>query len=251
MIDFHNHILPNVDDGSKSVEMSLNMLRKAQRQGITNIINTVHYQHPKMKDKNTSNDFIISEIGKLQSIANENNINIKIHPGSEVFFNFNLVEILDNPISTIGNGKYMLIEFQTLSFPKGYENEIFKLQTNNVIPIIAHPERYRPIQNDLSILESWIEKSYLIQLDCGSLLGHFGKNTEEKGLYHFLGSDTHNDKKRNFCLVDALEIVMSISGTLDAEIIKNNLKNILNGGEIKKCKGVIKKTFFQSFKKWF
>ena len=54
MIDFHNHILPNVDDGSKSLEMSLNMLREAERQGITDVINTVHFQHPKVEGMDIS-----------------------------------------------------------------------------------------------------------------------------------------------------------------------------------------------------
>ena len=54
MIDFHNHIIPNLDDGSKSVEMTLNMLKVAQSQGITDVVNTVHFQHPKMENKNTS-----------------------------------------------------------------------------------------------------------------------------------------------------------------------------------------------------
>ena len=51
MIDFHNHILPGIDDGSKSIEMTLNMLRIAESQGIREIINTVHFQHPKMINK--------------------------------------------------------------------------------------------------------------------------------------------------------------------------------------------------------
>ena len=54
MIDFHNHIIPGLDDGSKSIEMSLSMLKEAKSQGITEIINTVHFQHPKMFKKNTS-----------------------------------------------------------------------------------------------------------------------------------------------------------------------------------------------------
>ena len=62
MIDFHNHILPNVDDGSNSVDMSLNMLREAESQGITDVVNTVHFQHPKMEHRDTSFNFITSEI---------------------------------------------------------------------------------------------------------------------------------------------------------------------------------------------
>ena len=75
MIDFHNHILPNVDDGSKSLEMSLNMLREAERQGITDVINTVHFQHPKVEGMDISFERIIQEIENLQKSAIENNIN--------------------------------------------------------------------------------------------------------------------------------------------------------------------------------
>ena len=139
-----------------------------------------------------------------------------------------------------------------------YQNEIFKLQTKNVTPIIAHPERYRPIQNDLSILKSWIEKGYVIQLDCGSLLNHFGEKAKscaykiiQKGLYHLVGSDAHNDKKRNFCLSDALEIVKKEVSINDSNIIRNNLNMILKGEECIRCKGMKKKkksSFLSFFK---
>ena len=82
MIDFHNHIIPNLDDGSKSLEMSLNMLREAERQGITDVVNTVHFQHPKMEQKNTSHNFVVTEIAKLQSKIDKEKIKIKIHPAS-------------------------------------------------------------------------------------------------------------------------------------------------------------------------
>ena len=61
MIDFHNHILPNIDDGSKSLEMTINMLREAEKQGITDVVNTTHYKHPKMSNKK-----LIIEIFKLK-----------------------------------------------------------------------------------------------------------------------------------------------------------------------------------------
>ena len=74
MIDFHNHIIPNLDDGSKSIEMSLNMVKEAETQGITDIVNTVHYQHPKMEKKDTSYKFIKNEINKFQKIVYDNNL---------------------------------------------------------------------------------------------------------------------------------------------------------------------------------
>ena len=67
MIDFHNHTIPNLDDGSKSIEMSLEMYKYAQSQGITDVINTVHFQHPKMDNKDTSHEYVLNEIEKMQS----------------------------------------------------------------------------------------------------------------------------------------------------------------------------------------
>ena len=236
MIDFHNHIIPNLDDGSKSIDMSLDMLKEAQSQGITDIVNTVHYQHPKMDKKNTSYKFIINEINNFQKVVYNNNINIKIHAASEVFFKFNLTEILDNPITTFGNGKYMLIEFQRLSFPKGYEDEIFKVQIEGITPIIAHPERYRGIQKNINLAKEWIDRGYLIQIDCASITGGFGKETKiaaiellKNGLCHLIGSDAHNNKNRNFLLKPALLEVEKIIGNDSTSIIKGNSKKILDG----------------------
>ena len=259
MIDFHNHVIPNLDDGSKSIEMSLNMLKEAQKQGITDVINTVHYQHPKMENKNTSYNFIIDEIKKLQDIMNDNNINIKLHAASEVFFKFNLTEILDNPITTFGDGKYMLIEFQRLHFPQGYENELFKLQLKNITPIMAHPERYRGIQQDINLAKKWIERGYLIQIDCASITGGFGVKTKESaikllqnGLCHFIGSDAHNDKRRNFCLEQAFLELGKYINSDSILIIKNNSKKILNGEDpISYSVNINKKSIFNKMQSFF
>lgn len=256
MIDFHNHIIPNLDDGSKSVQMSLDMLNEAQSQGITDIINTIHFQHPKMEDKDTSYNFVINEIKKMQEIAKNNNININIHAASEVFFKYNLTEILDNPITTFGNGKYMLIEFQRLSFPKNYEEEIFKLQLKNITPIIAHPERYRTIQNNLSLVDKWIDRGYKIQIDCASIMGGFGKETQttainllEKGFCHLLGSDAHNNKTRNFLMKPTLENISNTFNNDISLILKSNAEKVLNGLQLDSYTyNKTKKSFFEKVK---
>mgnify|MGYP003962025861 FL=1 len=69
LIDFHNHVLPAVDDGSKSLEMSLSMLRHAADQGITDVVNTVHYQHPKVETDDISYDRIFDETKKITTFA--------------------------------------------------------------------------------------------------------------------------------------------------------------------------------------
>ena len=240
MIDFHNHILPNVDDGSKSIEMSIDMLKEAQYQGITDVVNTVHLQHPKMHDKNVKYDFLIGEIKKLQDTINLLDLKINIHLAAEVFYLPNLLEVSNNHFfSTIGNRKYMLIEFASTIFPIGYEDEFYKLQLEGITPIIAHPERYRFIQNDISILEDWIRRDFIIQLDAGSLIGKFGRATKEvaynilkNDCMHIIGSDAHNNNNRNFCLKEAYELIEKSTSADRVEKLKLNVCKILGGENI-------------------
>ena len=113
----------------------------------------------------------------------------------------------------------MLIEFQTRSLPPNYLSELYNLQNKGVTPIIAHPERYVPIQNNLDLAQDWIRRGFALQLDCGSILGHFGKKCQEiskeliKGGYiKLIGSDAHNNKIRNFCLKDAYDKIEKLYG---------------------------------------
>ena len=152
MIDFHNHILPNIDDGSKSEDISLDMLSFAEDQGITEVVNTVHFQHPKMENKSISYKIIKKKTESLQYLLDQNKINIKLHFGSEVFFSSNLVSIKSDPLATIGNGKYMLIEFPLIQVPEVQKKYLFELKLSGVTPIIAHPERYLTVQEDYSLI---------------------------------------------------------------------------------------------------
>ena len=86
MIDIHNHIIPNLDDGSRSLEISLIMLQHAARQGITDVVNTVHYQSPRMDGKRVEYDLVKDKIDKLQAELEKEDIPIKLHMGAEVFY---------------------------------------------------------------------------------------------------------------------------------------------------------------------
>ena len=85
MIDFHNHVLPALDDGSKSMEMTLSMLKVASEQGITTIVNTVHFQHPKMEGKNTDYKYIKDLRNTVVQEAKSQNIDIDIKLSAEVY----------------------------------------------------------------------------------------------------------------------------------------------------------------------
>ena len=239
MIDFHNHILPSVDDGSRSIDMSLSMLEYAQDQGITDVVNTVHLQHPKMEGKDISFNRIKREIDDLETILYKNNIDINIHMGSEVFFLPNLVELIDDPIATIGNGKYMLIEFHPYNIPEIHKQVFFDLKMKGVTPIIAHPERYKKVQDNINIVAEWLEAGCIIQIDAGSPLGFLGqqaKKTSEllikNNWYQIIGSDAHDNKNRNFCMKESLHYINSIVEGDINHLVKENPEKIIRGEQL-------------------
>mgnify|MGYP006229712145 CR=1 FL=1 len=239
MIDFHNHVLPNADDGPKEMKVSLDMLRCASDQGITEIVQTIHYQHPKMEEKNTDYNYLQNKIQQLQENIDKENLGITMHLSAEVFYLPNLLKIKSNPLLTLGNNKYMLIEFSTNIFPQFYEQQFFELQSAGITPIIAHPERYRFIQSDISILDSWIERGYVIQIDAGSFIGNFGNKTQnfvfkmiENGYIHIIGSDAHNNKKRNFCIKEVYDFLSDKYSLDSVNHLKKNVINILKGKRV-------------------
>ena len=226
MIDFHNHFLPDVDDGPKTMDESISMLKHAIYQGITEVVQTVHFQHPKMSGKNLEYNYLKNKVIDVKNELKKQDMKIKIHLSSEVFYLPNLVEIAKNPLVTIGNGKYMLIEFKPNIYPINYDKELYNLQSIGITPIIAHPERYRFIQQDLRILDTWKNRGYVLQLDAGSLIGHFGKKIKDlaikmikKGNIHLLGSDAHNNRTRNFCLMEAYSIIEALIDLLLSNLI--------------------------------
>ena len=152
MIDFHNHVLPNIDDGPNTLEMSIEMLRHAAEQGITDVVNTVHYQHPKVENKDISHNRIQKAINDLQMKLDQKKIPINLHCGAEVFFLPNLLEIKKDPLSSFIHGKYMLIEFQTHQLPDIHKEQLFNLKMSGVTPIIAHPERYKDVQENFDLI---------------------------------------------------------------------------------------------------
>ena len=239
MIDFHNHILPNVDDGSKSLEMSLNMLKEAERQGITDIVNTVHFQHPKMEGKKIDFSIIKKATLELQHSLDINDIDLKIHIGAEVFFLPDLLDIKLDKLAVFNHGKYMLIECFPFHLPPNFSDEFYKLKLSGTTPIFAHPERNKVIQGDINIIEKLISSGTLIQIDAGSILGHFGLKCKNvalelltRDMVHFIGSDAHNDKKRNFCLAPAIDVIRKIIGENVKVLTKDNPQKLLSGEEI-------------------
>jgi len=262
MIDFHNHVLPATDDGSPSTEVSLNMLRTAAEQGITDVVNTVHFQSPRMDGITFKIEDLRIKIDELQKAIDADGINIKLHLGAEVYYLPNLMELKDNPLLTFGHGKYMLVEFATRTIPEGCWQMFFDMNIAGVTPIIAHPERYKKVQENPALVGRFIRSGCLIQVDAGSLVGTLGQSSEKaaneivrQGLVHIIGSDAHDDRKRNFQLTEAIDIAADYLGEDFAnELVTTNPKAVIAGDYIDPGEGEYrapKPTLFEKMKRLY
>jgi len=257
MIDFHNHVIPNIDDGAKNMDVAFEMLAKAFYDGTKTVVNTVHFQHPSVKTFDKDKNFIFDQKKKLEDLIAKNNINVDLLLKAEVFYKPNLPRLIDNELLIVKE-KYMLIEFNPIVIPDEHEEVLYKLQLEGIIPIIAHPERYRSIQNNIKNAQRWIDLGYFLQINAGSIIGKSGKSAKKtslnllkNGFCHLIGSDAHNNGNRNFYLKDALGVVESKFGVNNKEIIIRNSERLLIGEDLKTINSQKKDSFFDSIKKMF
>ena len=234
MIDFHSHILPNVDDGSRDMGETLNLIQEANEVGFTKIISTSHYMQNYYETNEYERQCLLDNIKKL---ANDTELFL----GSEIYLSNEMVSLLKNKeASTINNSKYVLFELPMNMKPFNTKEVIYRLIENEYIPIIAHPERYNYVQKDIKYVKELFEMGALFQANYGSIVGWYGKDAErsvkkllKEDLIHFLGSDVHRTNNTYTIIPKALKKIRKIiSEEKLEELTTLNAQRVLNNQEI-------------------
>lgn len=245
MIDIHSHVLPKVDDGSSSLNMTYDMLKKYSKEGIKRVIATPHYctgysEVPIRKVK--------AMVRMLNKLAVKKCIDIMLYPGQEVYLTEKTVDDYNlKKAGTLNNSRYMLIEFNMFEFNRNIVSNIYELRLLGIVPIIAHPERYKPVVKNPCIINDLINEGCLFQLDSKSIEGRFGwkiKRTAEilinNNIYNFIGSDAHDNKKSIIGTSNGLKLIekrnklyKDIFRTSSELLIKNEIIDF-EGEKIKK-----------------
>lgn len=228
MIDIHCHILPCIDDGSKDIEMSLEMLKIAEEDGINKIIATPHFYRGYFE-----NDYkeVLKKIEELNTVAKEKNIGVEILPGQEIFLdNYTLQYYKDGIVKGLNDTNYMLIEFSPNTLPSNAIDIIYELKLKGIKPIIAHPERYSYVIDDITLLNRFIEENCFFQLSSGSITGVFGKKIQKTsmqlikhGICDFVASDAHSTRRRSPKIKESLEILKKENKLVYDRVINNAL----------------------------
>ncbi len=255
MIDIHTHIIPGVDDGSKSLKESIEIIREAIDDGVETIVATPHilemsYQDNWQKIKSAFND--------LKQRLTLKNIDIVL--GAELSISPDLPKmVMENTELTInGKNKYILLELPSLEVPSFTEQIIFDLLLHGIIPIIAHPERCVGVYKDPEKLVVLVQKGALTQVNSGSLTGKYGRKVRNAAkalltcnLIHMISSDVHSTNNKQYTLSQGVNITAKIVGidraremvtSIPEMVIKGERVEVLPPEPIEK-KGIFKRYF--------
>lgn len=250
MIDVHCHILPDVDDGSECMLESINMAMIAKEQGIDKIIATPHY-HPEFKYLKGEELNKVCEEFKKQ--LKENNIDIEIYLGNEIYFTYDLIEkISELDFYCLNKSKYILIEFPPTNFLLNLCNIVYELKQKGFIPVLAHVERYIKIHDDPEIIYDCIKTGAIIQINSSSLIGKQGKEIQrfcnlliERNMVHLVATDAHGSQRRRPIMKDAYQYIeKKYSKEIADNLFINNAQCILDNKEI-----IIEEPFEKSMEK--
>ncbi len=197
MIDIHTHVLAGLDDGARSLEDSVAMIRIAAETGTTDLVASPHANlefqfHPERVEER------LAELEKASGA-------VRLHCGCDFHLYFdNIHDALAHPTKyTINHKRYLLVEFPDLLIAKSTPEVFAQLLHCGMTPVITHPERNFLLHSRMEEMESWIESGCLVQVTAQSLLGRFGVEARnvahrlmKRGLVHFIASDAHDPEDR-------------------------------------------------------
>ncbi|MDF2699690.1 MAG: exopolysaccharide biosynthesis protein [Haloplasmataceae bacterium] len=239
LIDIHNHILNGIDDGAKTSEDTLKMLQMAYETGIEKLIFTPHF-----KEGICENDIHIvnTKFNEAKKIIEDHHINLEVYSGCEIFLTRNSLDLLNqNTIPTLNNSKNILVETHrsNIYLTYDFDDEIYNLAVDGYHVIIAHPERYQFVHEDINKVFEYIKEGYMIQINVTSLYDSsletykIAKKLLDHNLVHFIASDAHDLVKRTPNLSMGYKMISQKYGEKRAnDLFYNNQVKLLNNQEI-------------------
>lgn len=238
MVDLHCHLLPGVDDGSKSMETSLRLAKEATENGVTHALLTPHHMNGRYVNHKQD---VIRRTKEFQEQLRSHDIPLTVFPGQEVRINGQLLRSLDEDdilFADTGN-RYLMLEFPDDDVPYYTDQMIFDLQQRGITPVIVHPERNTKIIAQPDLLYKFLEKGCLSQITASSYVGTFGKKVEnfsrqliEAGQGYVFASDAHDLPGRKYEMGQAFDKLQHEFGHEQANQYQRNARSIINGENV-------------------
>lgn len=201
-IDIHCHILPCVDDGSNSMEQTINMIKIAEASGTRIMIVTPHYHEGR---STCTYDEILDKLKEIVDNTEFLEHNVKLYPGCEIYYTHDSLKALkEHRIPSLANSKYVLLEFSPQIEFRNMKSALQEYIFEGYSPIIAHIERYKNVACKLELVEELVDMGSYVQVNARSVEGQNGYDSKKvsrkllkHNMVHFIGSDSHEDQKRS------------------------------------------------------
>lgn len=223
LIDIHSHLIPGIDDGAQNMKESIALLQALEAIGYKKVITTPHVMIDAYENTTKS---IKDGLQVLSDKAQKVGITLEIEAAAEYYMDEGFLKHLQSGDVLSISGKYILFETSYISKPLQFDEIIFEIFSAGYTPLLAHPERYRYINDFKTEYLALKEKGVFFQVNINSFGGHYGKESKRKaeflnkhGMIDFLGSDVHHMKQIN-----------TLKNIQNKRIYKNIFKNntILN-----------------------
>lgn len=201
MIDLHCHILPGVDDGSSSLEESLEMARTMASEGVRIVACTPHIMPGVFNNDGWA---IREQVAWLQQALDEAGVAIHLVVGADVQIAPDLVGGLrSGALLSLHDTRFVLIELPHHVLPPRLDDTLFGLMTAGYVPVLTHPERLSWIDRRYDLMKRLFDSGVWMQITAGALLGDFGKKPQywaermlAEGMCHIMATDAHDVKRR-------------------------------------------------------
>ncbi len=195
-VDMHSHLVPGIDDGSKSLEESLELIRGLKELGYKKLITTPHIMADKYRN---TPEIIYAGLEELRAAVKAQNIEVEIDAAAEYLVDDRFMEKAESgKLLTVGKN-FILVELSYFTEPPNLNSVFFELQLKGYRVILAHPERYLYWHNKPKKYHDLYDRGIYLQLNINSLTGWYSKESMkiahyliDNKLIKFLGSDTHN-----------------------------------------------------------
>ena len=234
----HNHVLFGLDDGCRNPAESVALCAAMRSVGHEAVVATPHIR-PGMFDNNP--DGIRQRRDETRSIVED--AGLALYLGAEYYFSPEFLQAArQKRLLTLGEtSRFVLTELPQTSLPPRFEDLLYEIRLTGYIPVIAHPERCRGVSDDVArALDIFARAEVLLQLDLGSLVGHYGRTAKkaatdlvDRGAYHVAACDLHRAEDVETIVMPSLKQLTKrlkkrrVDGELQA-LIRDNPRRILN-----------------------
>ncbi len=244
MVDIHSHIINNVDDGSKSEEESVEILKELYHQGVTDVILTPHFNKHKL---DVLKEDAEEGFKRIKNLVAYHKLNIDVHLGNEIYYknNESFIEVMEKErYNTLAYSQYFLLELSSVGKCEDLSEGCYEVMMENLVPVIAHVERYPYLfqETNYETLREVMKNGALLQLNCDNIINkdktdsyEFAHFLLENKVVSFVASDVHNMTSRKPYVKEAYDLVSLMYGEDYAdEIFTTNGEKLLKNQWIEK-----------------